>query len=146
MAGTGESLLAHLRKGLFCPSCRSQRVLIILVGVVLMSLGDLYMTLQYLLHFGMLESNPLARAMIHHGSPWVLAAWKLCTLMLAVGILVFARRRLSAELGTLFCCGVMAWLTVRWIDYSDQMAETARDSQTLVNFDEGRWVTLAPGG
>jgi len=120
--------------------------LIILVGVVLMSLGDLYMTLQYLLHFGMLESNPLARAMISHGSPWLLAAWKLCTLMLAVGILVFARRRLSAELGTIFCCGVMAWLTVRWINYSDQMAETTRDQQTLVNFDEGRWVTLAPGG
>lgn len=145
MAGAGETLLAHLRRGLFCPECRSQRVLVILVGIVLMSLGDLYMTLEYLLHFGMLESNPLARAIIQHGSPWVLGAWKLCTLILAVGILVFARRRVSAELGALFCCGVMAWLTVRWIHYSDQVGEATRYQQALVEFDEGRWVTLAPG-
>lgn len=145
MAGMGATVLDHMRKGLLCPCCRSRRVLVILAGVVLMSLGDLYMTLQYLLHFGLLESNPMARAIIQHGSPWILAAWKLCTLILAVGILAFARRRLSAELGTLFCCGVMAWLTVRWIHYSDQVSSTTRDAQALLHTDESRWVTLAPG-
>lgn len=145
MEGVGETIRAHVFRGIFCPCCRSRRVLVILAGVALMSLGDLYMTLQYLLQFGMLEANPLARGMIQHGSPWLLGAWKLSTLVLAIGLLAFARRRISAELGALFCCGVMAWLTLRWINYSDQVSKVTHDTQSLVNHDEGRWVTLAPG-
>lgn len=146
MAGRGASIRAHLVNGLFCPRCRSKRVIVILTGVVLMSLGDLYMTLQYVMHFGLLEANPFARAMMQYGSPTVLVAWKLCTLILAAGILLYARRRLSAELGVLFCCGVMTWLTVRWMDYMEQMAHMPRETQALVQQDDSKWVTLVPGG
>jgi hypothetical protein len=135
-----------LFEGLFCPRCRAKRVTALLVGVILMSLGDLYMTLQYVMHYGLLEANPFARAMMDYGSPSLLVAWKLFTLLLTSGILFFARRRLSAELGAIFCCGVLTWLTVRWLDYSDQMAHMPRESQALVTQDESRWVTLVPGG
>jgi hypothetical protein len=120
--------------------------MVILTGVILMSLGDLYMTLQYVMHFGLLEANPMARALMQYGSPTALIAWKLCTLILAAGILFYARRRLSAELGVLFCCGVMTWLTVRWMDYMEQMAHVSRETQALVQQDESKWVTLVPGG
>lgn len=142
MAGTGSTSNLGFWRALWCPRCRSKRVLLLLSAVVLMSLGDLYMTLQYLLHSGLLEANPLARSIMQYGSPAGLIAWKLCTLILASGILIWARRKLSAELGVLFCCGVMTWLTVRWLEYSDQVSRFTHEAATMAAADDSRWVTL----
>jgi hypothetical protein len=133
-------------QALFCPRCRSKRVIALLFGVVLMSLGDLYMTLQHLTQIGMLEDNPLAHAIMQYGSSWGLAAWKLCTVILAAGILFGARRRFSAELGALFCCVVLTWLMVRWVDYSDHLTSITRDAPELVQRDDARWVSMPPDG
>ncbi len=143
MAGKGETFRSGPLRGLWCPHCRSKRVTILLVGIILMSLGDLYMTLQYLLHSGLLEANPIARSIMMHGSPTGLILWKLCTLVLASGILFWARRKWSAEVGALFCCCVMTWLTVRWIEYSDQVLRFNKEATALVQADDLRWVTLS---
>ncbi len=127
---------------LVCPRCRATRVMILLVGVVLMSLGDLYMTLEHLTQSGMPEANPLAHAIIQYGSRTGLIVWKLATIVLAAGILFYARRRVSAELGALFCCGVMAWLTVRWLDYNTHVSEIVRDAHELVTDEQSQWVSL----
>jgi uncharacterized membrane protein YczE len=139
-----EATRISLWDALLCPRCRAKRVIALLVGIVLMSLGDLYMTLQHLTHIGMLEDNPLALAIMQYGSSWGLAAWKLCTIALAAGILLYARRRASAEAGALFCCIVMTWLTSRWVDYSDHLTSITRDAPELVRGDDDRWVSLPP--
>lgn len=134
----------RLVKGLLCPRRRAWRVTALLVGVVLMSLGDLYMTLEHLTHIGMPEANPFAHAIIQYGSRNGLIAWKLATVLLAVGILFFARRRWSAEVGALFCCGVLTWLTARWMDYSEHLTHVGRDIPELVTGEDSRWVSLPP--
>ena len=133
-----------LAGALWCPRCRSKRVVVLVIGVVLMSLGDLYMTLQHLTQFGMLEENPLAHAIMQYGSSNGLIAWKLSTILVAAGILLWARRRFAAEAGALFCCCVMTWLTVRWIDYSQHLTSITRDADEMVMTDDHRWISLPP--
>jgi hypothetical protein len=148
MNGAGEPRATRptLAGALLCPRCRSKRVIALLVGVVFMSLGDLYMTLQHLTQFGMLEANPFAHAIMQYGSSWGLGAWKLSTVALAAGILFWARRRASAEAGALVCCLIMTWLTVRWVRYSDHLTSITRDAPELVQGDDRRWVSLPPDG
>jgi hypothetical protein len=127
--------LRSFRTGLIralSPECRATRVTALLIGIVLLSLGDLYMTLLHLVNFGMLEQNPLV-------------VWKLITVGLAVGILFWARRRPAAELAALFCCGVLTWLTLRWSSYSEQMADLTHGLTSMTQEDEPHWVTMAPG-
>ena len=82
----------------FGPGYRPVRVTLLLCGVVLLSLADLYMTLVHLMSFGMIEANPLARGIMAYGSPAALVVWKLVTVLTAVGILFYARRKASAKL------------------------------------------------
>jgi Domain of unknown function (DUF5658) len=140
--------LRSFRTGLIralSPECRATRVTALLIGIVLLSLGDLYMTLLHLVNFGMLEQNPLAREIMAHNSPAALVVWKLITVGLAVGILFWARRRPAAELAALFCCGVLTWLTLRWSSYSEQMADLTHGLTSMTQEDEPHWVTMAPG-
>jgi len=140
------SLLMKVGAGLYGPRHHSRRVAAFLVGVVVLSLGDLYMTLLHLLNFGMLESNPVARMVIEHGSPAALIIWKLVTVGFAVGVLYWARRRWTAEAGAAFCCLILTWLTIQWASYSDQIGQVAGDVRALgVAQEEPRWVTMAPG-
>ena len=127
--------------------CRHYRMYGLLTGVVLLSAGDLYMTLLHLTNFGLLEANPLARGIMAHGTPAELIAWKFCTVGLAVGILFFARRKPSAEVAAILCCGVLTWLTLRWVAYSDEISRATGEIQGMVHTtEEPRFVTLAPGG
>lgn len=123
---------------------RPARVLALLIAVVLLSLGDLYMTLVHLLNFGMLEGNPLARAIMERGSPTALVAWKLLTVGFAVAVLFAARRRWAAEAGALFCCVVLTWLTFQWAGYSEQISRLTRELNLLAAQDEPRWVSMVP--
>lgn len=123
---------------------RPTRVSTLLAGVVILSLGDLYMTLVHLLNFGMFEGNPVARGIMAHGSPAMLIIWKLVTVGFAVAVMFWARRRISAEAGALFCCLVLTWLTLQWAHYSDQVANLTNELHAMDNESEVRWVTMAP--
>ncbi len=126
---------------------RSRRVLTLLAGVVLLSLGDLYMTLLHLKSFGLIEANPLARGIMAHHSPAGLVAWKTMTVGLAVGILFFTRRRGAAEIGAIISCLVLSWLTLRWVTYSDQVSSMTVEMQALERTsDEPRFVTMSEDG
>ena len=137
-----ETPRAGVWMALTCPASRSRRVVVLLAAIILMSLGDLYMTLEHLTQIGMPEANPLAHAIIQYGSRSVLIAWKLATVILAVGILFYARRRWSAEAAALFCCGVLTWLSARWLDYSEHMLKVDTGLCPLVLGDDHRWVTI----
>ena len=100
---------------------RSRRVNILLVAVLAMSLADLDMTLAYANSGAMIEANPLARALISHGSSGMLAAWKLLSVTLCMGILYRARTRRSAEIAAWVCFLPLVWLIFRWEKYNEQM-------------------------
>ncbi len=123
---------------------RPCRVIALLAAVILFSLADLYMTLVHLLHFGMLEANPVARAIMDLGSPAALIIWKLITVGVAVGILFWARRRWTAEWAAAFCCFVMIWLTGRWAIYNLQAPAMTPALQAVSAAQEPGWVTMVP--
>lgn len=101
---------------------RSTRVRILLAAVIAMSFVDLDMTLVYARTTGMVEHNPIAREIMSTGSVWLLILWKLVTVSIAVVLLNRVRRHASGELGAWLCMGVLCWLTVRWVDYNDEIA------------------------
>jgi hypothetical protein len=136
----------RLKGGGWSTANRPHRVAALLVGVVMLSLGDLYMTLVHLLNFGMLEGNPVARTIMEHGSPAALVIWKLLTVGFAVGVLFWARRLWAAEAGAVFCCCVLTWLTFQWVGYSDQISRLTHELHVLAATQEDpKWVTMVPG-
>lgn len=98
---------------------RRTRVLLLIAAIGVMSLADLAMTLTYMSSVGMLESNPIARAMVQWGGPALLIAWKLLTVGIASVILAAARRTLVGELGAVLGCAMLGWLMFHWVEYID---------------------------
>lgn len=104
---------------------RSRRVGLLLGAVLIISMADLDMTLAYAASGGMIESNPLARAVMTYGSSGMLALWKVLSVVLCVWILFRARARRSAEIATWVCFLALVWLTFRWQRYNEQMPAIA---------------------
>jgi hypothetical protein len=124
---------------------RGRRVLILLVAIVLMSIGDLYMTLTHLTHTGMLEANPIARQIMAYNSPALLSAWKLASVGLAVSILYWVRHRGKTEIATWFCFLVLTWLTCRWFVYNDQVGMfTEFPIAAAAGYPHAEWVAMTP--
>jgi len=127
------------------PRHRTARVLGLLACILLLSFGDLYMTLVHLRSIGMAEGNPLARSVIAYNSATALVAWKLCSVGLALAILFYARKRGAAEFAALFCCGVLMWLTVRWAHYNDQVSDLTTELNHAAAAEDPAWVAINSG-
>jgi uncharacterized membrane protein YqjE len=123
---------------------RGRRVSILLAAILVMSIGDLYMTLTHLTTTGMLEANPLARLIMAYNSPMLLAAWKMSSVGLAVGILFWARHRGRTEIATWFCFLVLTWLTCRWTIYNDQISTLAEIPSAYAGRPNAEWVAMTP--
>lgn len=118
-----------------------------LAGIVLLSLADLYMTLVHLKGFGMAEANPLARGIISYDSSAALVLWKVATVGLAVGILIYARKKGTAEIAAAIGCAILCWLTVQWAHYNDNISDLTKELNAYVTYvEDPAWVTLSPGG
>ncbi|MFI4873212.1 MAG: DUF5658 family protein [Phycisphaerales bacterium JB058] len=119
-------------------------VLLIAIGWVL-GLTDLAMTLTYLMNVGMFEGNPLARWVIAMGSPAIVAAFKLTTMIISSSILFWQRRRWQAEIGAILAVIVLGQLTFQWFGYID-MSSDMTHAITIVAADpaqsDGLWATL----
>lgn len=121
---------------------RGRRVSLLLGAILLLSAGDLYMTLTHLTQAGMLEANPIARLVMAYKSPLLLAIWKMCSVGLAVAILFWARHRGRTEIATWFCFLVLTWLTCRWIVYSDQIGTLAEIPTAIAGHHSAEWVAM----
>ncbi|TVQ62203.1 MAG: hypothetical protein EA378_07030 [Phycisphaerales bacterium] len=122
---------------------RGRRVALLLLAVGLLSLGDLALTMTFLVHTGMAEGNPLARAVIGYNSAAVLVFWKLSTVVCTLAILFALRRRVSGELGAWVCVAVLSWLTFHWQAYiAQQDSVTACVAVERAEWD-ARWVRLS---
>ena len=117
-------------------------MIILLVGILLFSIGDLLMTLTYLSSVGMSEGNPVARLVMSYRSPWYLVLWKLSSLTAACGILFIQRRRRAAEVGAWICAIILVWLTFRWSAYTGELQLGLSSAAGAMN--DPTWVTLDP--
>lgn len=124
-------------------AARARIVITLLVGVVLMSLGDLYMTLTYATRVGMIEANPIARFIMGYNSPALVIAFKVLTLGVGVGIIFRYRRSTYAFYAACICFGVLCWLTFRWVEYNAYADELNNYIHILAeNHKEARWVHM----
>lgn len=121
------------------------RVVTLTCAAVLLGLADLAITMTYLLNIGMFESNPIARLVINSGSPSVVVAFKLGTMLVTTWILLANRRRWQAEMVAWLSVAVLSALFLHWLTYIEY-AEVTTSMMTVVAADPsyaaGEWVTL----
>jgi len=120
---------------------RPARVVILLFAVMAMSIADLIMTLTYATSVGMVELNPLARAMMS-GSTRELVVWKLATVLLGTGILFFIRRTRGGEFGAWVCALVLGALTCHWINYNREASLLTRELHIVSQADDIGFVQM----
>jgi hypothetical protein len=123
---------------------RTRRVVLLLLAIFIMSVGDLLLTLTYLKHLGMAESNPFARLVLDFGSPGLLIAWKMATVIACTGILLWKSTSRAAEIGAWTGTFILGALMLHWSSYV-KIAPPVPPIETagLFSGDE-RWMTLTP--
>jgi len=133
-----ESMPGLRSRRLDCPLVRSRvrRINLVLLAVVLMGLADLAYTLTYMRGSGMIEANPIARAMVEIGSARQLVLYKLLTLVICCGAIYSCRKTKQAERGAWICCGVMLMLTFHWVNYNATMAELTTEFAIMVELSQ----------
>lgn len=124
------------------PDARSQRVTILVLAAALMSLGDLYMTLTYVMSIGMVEVNPIARHLMSMDSPLPVVLFKVSLTLFGTTVLMWFRRRRAAEIAAWFVFLGMTILTMHWRGYSTQVAEMTEEYQALTQVDDPRFVQM----
>lgn len=122
---------------------RGRRVVLLLIAIGLLSLGDLALTMNYLVYTGMAESNPLARAVIRYDSASVLVFWKLSTVACTGAILLLLRHRVSGEVGAWICAGVLVWLMLHWQHYIADVSQVTACVAAERAEGDARWVRLS---
>ncbi|MCW5755734.1 MAG: hypothetical protein KIT54_00695 [Phycisphaeraceae bacterium] len=121
---------------------RGRRVAMYLIAICFLSLADLAMTLDHMKGPGMYESNPLARLIMHWGSPASLAMFKCMTLLLGCWLLWRTRHSRAAEIGAIICLVALTWLMLRWNHYSAQMAELTPHLAEVRAYHSDTWVAV----
>lgn len=119
---------------------RSARVIALVVAIFAVSVTDLYLTILYLRHGGMGESNPIARWVIQMNCAWLLSCWKLALVGGACTILLATRRRWSAEVGAWVGAAVMVWLGLHWANYVEAVHHLPVSTSVLADYRSPEWV------
>ncbi len=102
-------------------------MLLLVVATALMGLADLLLTLTYVRTVGMAEANPLARWLMQFNSVGLVVAFKLASMAICSGLILWKRRSRSAEIGAWVCLLVMALLTARWVWFIGAFSSLAQE-------------------
>ncbi len=98
---------------------RSRRVIALLGAVVLLSLGDLLVTLAYLKSVGLMEANPIVAYLIESTqSVWVLAGYKGLTVGICATVLFCLRRHREGEIGAWCAAAILGLTALQWHQYA----------------------------
>ena len=125
-------------------SRRAQRVILALIAVLLMSLADLGLTITYATSIGMVEKNPVARAVMAWNSPAALAAWKCSTVFVGVAILFALRRYRRAEVGAWVCVAALLALSFHWVEYNQTIMSVLPAAAELAHVNHDPRFVLMP--
>ena len=123
---------------------RTRRLVLLLLAILIMSVGDLLLTLTYLQGVGMVELNPLARAVMAHGSPALLGLWKIGIVSGACLVIFLGRRAPVAEIGAWIACLALTLLTIHWLRYIDSAHLLTPYLDLYPTASQGRWVAMTP--
>jgi len=111
---------------------RSRRVLVLLIAIVALSGADLAATIAHQ-PIGMIESNPLAQYIIETTqSTSALAAFKMATVLVCVGLLYKLRCCRQGEVAAWTAVVILIALTVWWGVASDHLTRTEAVSQHML--------------
>ncbi len=121
---------------------RARRVTVLLLGIVVLSVGDLLVTLGHLQSSGMAEANPIAAWIIRHtGSAAALVLYKVLTVGVCVTLLYWFRRRPAGEVAAWVGVAMLLGMCVMWHAYSRSIASPA--ALDLVQASHGEdWLVL----
>src|SRR5262249_40311360 len=98
---------------------RSRRVIVLIAGIIILSIGDLIVTLAFLQANWMIEANPIAAYLIRSTqSPWALAAFKMSTVAICVLVLYRLRHRAAGEVAAWVSVAILAIMSLMWRSYS----------------------------
>lgn len=140
-----DKLLLHLRPGRNdADDRRALRVTLLLLAVSMMSLVDLLLTLTYATTIGMVEHNPLARAIMSYDCPGLLSVWKLLSVGLAIFILYRLRRSPKAEIGAWICCVLLTALSFHWVRFNDTASTLVPIANDVLRHSDDRFVLMDP--
>jgi len=117
-----------------CWTSRPARVVMALGVVVALSIVDLDLTLVFASQTGMIEGNPIARALMREGSALGVVLWKVATVAVAIALLYRARQTRTGELGAWLCVAVLTWLTCHWMTFS-------REASAMPSVMSSPWLT-----
>ncbi len=113
-----------------------------IVGIVLLSLGDLLITITYLQSTGMLEANPIAGYIIRlTGSVSVLTAYKALTVAICVGLLYRLRRMVEGEVAAWCAVSILAVISFQWYHYARQFDDSGLKLARIAASDAG-WLVV----
>jgi hypothetical protein len=125
------------------PRVRGVRVCILLAAACILGTYDLALTLLFSTTVGMVEMNPLARAIMRvYDSPWMLSAWKVLTMGLSAWIIYRVRHRRIGEAAAWIAFLVLVVLSLHWARFVAGAAEFASEYHTLQAADEHRYVVM----
>ena len=123
---------------------REQRLTLLITVIVVLSVADLLFTLVHLRSLGMIEANPLARALILTGDAHQLISFKLASVGIGCGCLFLGRRSARIEIAAWVCTLGLAALTIHWFNYNAQFKTIADELVEITPEDASpMWVTLA---
>jgi hypothetical protein len=100
---------------------RPHRVGLLLLAITIMAAADLALTLNYITSIGMVELNPVARAVMSLGSTGAVVIWKVALTAFTVGVLFVLRKRGIAEVATWACATVMVLLSMHWLNFINEV-------------------------
>lgn len=122
---------------------RPIRVVLLSAAIVLMSLGDLHITMTYLRSVGMGEGNPVARLVMTHGSESLLVVWKCASVAFACLIFYKFRAHRCAEIACWLSFLVLTWLLMRWTNYAEEAWRLTPALHVMHESDVAQWVRIA---
>lgn len=104
---------------IFDEKSRSERVIFLLIGIIVLSFADLLLTSMYLTSVGMSEANPIAAwLLMRTSSLWILALYKGVTVATCILLLFYMRNSRQGELAAWCSMLILTALSVWWNQYA----------------------------
>lgn len=126
---------------------RSRRVVLLLLGILLLSIGDLVATITHLQTIGMEEVNPIARMIIEvTRSAWGLIIYKMATVLICLALLYRLRLHRSGEVAAWCGLVILAVLSIYWGHYTSHTSDPATAHQILQATKSDKWISLVDAG
>lgn len=122
---------------------RRLRMLALLTAIVVLSAGDLVLTIGHMSTTGMYEANPLVAGLARMTeSSLSIVNFKALTVLVGVGLLYRLRRYGSAELAAWLVAAVLVALSIQWHLYTSEISNMSLMVQVELAVHDAGWVVF----